>query len=188
MRVFTKYVPILAILGTVTVLSAAPDPSPTTPPAAASTAPTPVLSVADMVARSAAIQAQLEDDTQHVEHLKDVARKQKDVIKLNCVNDRLVQIKAQRNIADETNTQLQVALGKSSDDRQQLFVSLNGVGENVKHLREQAAACIGEPELFKQESGVEVHHPEIPDDPTGTVDPPFSAPDVEPPGYASPFD
>jgi hypothetical protein len=88
---------------------------------------------------------------------------------------------------DDTNAQLQVALSRNSDSRQQLYSDLQGIGANVKNLREQAAACIGEPELFKQESGVEVHHPDLPDDPT--VEPPHGDfTNVEPPGYASPFD
>jgi hypothetical protein len=143
------------------------------------------MSAADMNVKSAAIQAQLEEDTQYVLHLKDIAKKKKDVIKLNCVNDRIIQIKAQRNIADDTNTQLQGALAKNSDDRQQLFDQLNGVGTNVKQLREEANGCIGESELSKQESGVEVDHPDIPDDPTTVL--PFGT-QVEAPGYASPYD
>ena len=54
----------------------------------------------------------------------------------------------------------------------------------MKALREQANSCIGEPELFKQESGVEVTHPEIVDDPTNGIN---VEPGIEPPGYASPY-
>jgi hypothetical protein len=185
MRSLTKYAPILAIFCTVTALAAPDAPAPAPAPAAPVAPVAPVMSIADMQTKSAAIQAQLEEDSQHVLHLKEVAKKQKDVIKLNCVNDRIIQIKAQRNIADDANTQLQAALSKGSDDRAQLFDQLNSIGENVKHLREQANSCIGETELFKQESGVEVHHPEIPDDPTAGA--PFTF-GVEAPGYASPYD
>jgi hypothetical protein len=187
MRSLTKFAPILAIFCTVTAI-AAPEPATQAPPEPATPAASPpvkTMSVADMNVKSAAIQAQLEEDTEYVLHLKDIAKKQKDVIKLNCVNDRIIQIKAQRNIADETNTQLQGALAKTSDDRQQLFDQLNGVGTSVRQLREEASACIGESELSKQESGIEVNHPEIPDDPT--VGLPFPV-QVEPPGYASPYD
>jgi hypothetical protein len=47
---------------------------------------------------------------------------------------------------------------------------------------------MGETELSKQESGVEVDRPEIPDDPNGIdpyeIDPTVS---IDPPGYASPY-
>jgi len=135
---------------------------------------------------AANITVRLDDDLEQVVRLQDVAKKAKDVIKLNCVNDRLVQIKAQRNIADETHAQLMTALQKNSDDRVGLYSSLNGIAENVHSLREQAKACIGEPDLLKQESGVTVDKPEIPDDPVV-----LSPPDdygIEPPGYASPWD
>ena len=144
-----------------------------------------MMSAAEMNVKASAIQAQLSEDSQQVLNLKSIANKKKDVIKLNCVNDRIVQINAQRNIADDTFGQLQAALGKNSDDRQALFDQLRGIGDNVKGLREQAAGCIGDQELLKQESGVEVEHPDIPDDPTQTNG--AFGPEIEAPGYASAF-
>jgi hypothetical protein len=184
MRRLAKIVPILAVFGTVTAL-AAPDSGPSTAPTPGSGSNAPVMSVGEMNVAAASLEARLEDDTQQVLHLQEVAKKAKDVIKLNCVNDRLVQIKAQRNIADETRNQLTAALSKNSDDRQGLYVQLSGVAEQVKDLREQAKACIGEPELYKQESGVTVDHPPFPDDPTVTSP---TIEGVEAPGYASPYD
>ena len=144
MRSLTKYAPILAIFCTVTAL-AAPDPTGSTPPAPASTLrDAAVMSAGDMNVKSAAIQAQLEEDSQHVLHLKEVAKKQKDVIKLNCVNDRIVEIKAQRNIADDTNNQLQAALSKNSDSRQQLFDQLqatSGIASSASASRRTAASA-----------------------------------------------
>jgi len=189
MRRIAKYAPILAIFSAVTAL-AGPDTTPvtTTPTsdASATTAPKPVpmMSPAEMNVKASAIQAQLAEDSQQVLNFKSIANKKKDIIKLNCVNDRIVQINAQRNIADDTFGQLQAAIGKNSDDRQTLFDQLRGIGENVKGLREQASGCIGDQDLVKQESGVEVEHPEIIDDPTDST--PFQ-PEVEAPGYASAF-
>ena len=119
MKLLAKYLPALLLLGAVTV-SAAPGDSPagekSKPPP-----PAKVLTVEEMQAKSVEIEAQLETDTQHVLHLKEVAKKKKDVIKLNCVNDRLVEIKAQRNIADQANVSLQAALTRDGTERQQLF-------------------------------------------------------------------
>lgn len=182
MRRLIRFVTVLAVFGMVTAISAAPDSSTPPPPPAAPAHPP--MSVGEMNVAAASIEARLEDDTQQVVHLQDVAKKQKDVIKLNCVNDRLVQIKAQRNIADDTRTQLMAALSKNSDDRITLYTTLDGVGQAVKDLLEQAKTCIGEPELYKQESGITVEHPPFPDDPTVTEPTVF---ETEPPGYASPF-
>jgi len=175
MRSLAKILSALAFFSGVAVIQA--DTAPATHP------PT-TLSVADMTSRAAAIQSQIQNDYRHVLSSKERAAKQKDVIKLTCVNDKLVQVKAQMNIADSTNDQLQAALAKNSDDRSGLFTSLVGTGEAIKLLREQASACIGEPELYKQEAGVEVTRPDIPDDPTATT-PVIS--EFEPPAYASPF-
>lgn len=142
------------------------------------------ISVTDMNLRAVGIDAQVKDDNRHVLHLQAVARKQKDVIKLNCINDKLVQIKAQMNIFDGIHSTLTGALTSGSDERYALFAEVIKAGENIKHLREESDVCAGEPELFKQESRNEVHHPLIPDDPA-TSDP-FTQ-GVEPPGYASPF-
>jgi hypothetical protein len=167
-------VPALAILGGVATLRA-DTPTPT-PPAQ------PALSAADMQTRMTGLQTQISDDARHMLYLKEQAKKQKDVIKLSCVNDKLVQFKAQQNIADTTVDQLQVALAKNSDERNSLFAEYTSTAEAVKRLREEAASCIGAPELYKQESGNTYYHPDFPDDPHGT----FGF-EVEPPAYCSPF-
>ena len=187
MRAFTKLVPILVLLGAGTVIHAdSGAPSGGTPPPAKKPL---VLTAAEMDSGSAKILAGLEDDTRTVLHLKEAARKMKDVIKLSCVNDRLMQIKAQRNIADTQNQELHTALEKGAVDAQPAYAQLLATSEGVHQLRDEANACVGEPELVKQENGgVEVHHPDLPDDPTAQN--PYQdlqVVDVEPPGYASPF-
>ncbi len=114
---------------------------------------------------------------------KEQAHKLKDVIKLNCVNDKQIQVKAEMNIADIANDSLQSALQKNSDDRQVAYTQLVGASDAVRRLREEAAACIGEPELFKQEQGGTVESPDIVDDPTQQS--PFQGGELEPPSSAS---
>lgn len=187
MRRLPKLLSVFAVFGMATAISAAPDAAaPVAGTGSANVPPAKVLTVAEMNTAAANITVRLDDDLQQVMHLQDIAKKAKDVIKLNCVNDRLVQIKAQRNIADETHAQLMTALQKNSDERIELYSSLNGIAENVHSLHEQAKACIGEPDLLKQESGVTVEKPEIPDDPV-VLQPPDDY-GIEPPGYASPWD
>jgi len=189
MSAFKRLVPALVLLGTVTAISAAPDTSTPTAPTGSTTPAKPAdLTPAEMHVRAAAIDLELKEDYRHALSLRERAQKMKDVIKLSCVNDKLVQIKAQMNIAEQATTKLEVALDKGSDDRNTLFVDLTTAGDSVRHLREEAVACLGEPELFKQESGIEVTRPEIPDDPT-VIDPygTDGVVEVEPPGYASPF-
>jgi hypothetical protein len=142
------------------------------------------LSIGDMAIRSAGIEAQIKDDYRHVLHQQSVARRAKDVIKLNCINDKLVQLKAQMYIFDGIHSSLTGALAGNNDERFALYGEVTLAGENIKRLRQEADVCAGEPELYKQENRPEWRGPQIPDDPTAGN--PFNQ-GVEPPGYASPF-
>lgn len=179
-----------AVLFVGTVAAAQPDAS--APPAAVPTAPAPkvkkALSPEEMRTGADGIGAQIQADYQHVLRLQGVARKMKDVIKLNCVNDKLVQLKAQMNIADSGTQSLRGALDRGEDGKT-LFDAVSGSGNTVKELREAANGCIGESDLIKQEFGISVTKPEITDDP-GVIDPylgDYGDIVVEPPGYASPY-
>ncbi len=172
LRAVAKFVPVLAFFGGIAVLRAQ-----TAPPAGPS--------IGEMQAKSSAMVGQMGEDLHHVMFLKEQAKKQKDVIKVNCVNDKLILVKAQMELADTANAQLQDSLSKGRPDSNSLFVQLRDATTAIGDLKEQANACVGVPELMKQESGVTVERPEIIDDPT--VGSPFGN-EVEPPGYASPFD
>lgn len=145
------------------------------------------LNPAEMLAHGEALDLQVKADTRHVLHLQAKARQEKDVIKLNCINDKLVQIKAQVNIFDTARGALAAGLESSTtaDDKQVAFAEVMSTADAVKNLRAEADICVGEPELFKQESSSEVKRPEIPDDPGGSN--PFGSGPFEAPAYASPF-
>jgi hypothetical protein len=146
------------------------------------------LSVNEMSARAASFETQTQDDLRHLIHLQAIARREKDVIKLNCINDKLVQMKAQLNIFGSFYGQLTASLGRTdSDERHTVFVNVSESADAIKRLRAEADVCAGEVDL-KIESSALVDRPELPDDPT-TWDPNYDPiPDnVEPPGYASPY-
>jgi hypothetical protein len=145
------------------------------------------LSLPDMVARAATVEVQIKGDMRHVLHLQAKARQEKDVIKLNCINDKLVQLKAHVNIFDSAHALLKAGLEAEStaDDKQATFGEVTSTGEAIKILRAEADICVGEPELYKQETNSEVNRPQIPDDPAGKD--PFGGGPFEAPGYASPF-
>ena len=136
-----------------------------------------------MLDRVKDLEVQVNDDLRHVKHLQEVARKQKDVIKLTCVNDKLIALKAEANIFDESRHGLQNVAAEGSE-RFTVFASVTDGAQNVHKLRGEADACVGEPELAGESSNGVVH-PVFPDDPT--VGDPFQPGSVEPPGYASPF-
>lgn len=191
MKSLTKYLGAVALFAAVTVHAQTPASPPPDPAASgsASASVTTSLSIPQMSERLVALDAQIVDDAREMHRLQDVARKEKDVVKLTCVNDRLVELKAQRNIFDQSNQSFQalIAAGNTEAVRPS-FDELVAAAADIKELRNAAEACIGVPELYKQESDVQVTHPDFPDDPTTTD--PFDDPvfeQVEPPGYASPF-
>jgi hypothetical protein len=150
------------------------------------------LTLPEMVARGEALEVQIKTDMRHVMHLQAKARQEKDVIKLNCINDKLVQLKAQVNIFDAANASLKAGLEASSaasaDDKQTAFAEVTSIGEAVRSLRAEADICVGEPELYKQESSSDVKRPEILDDPSGADTFGAGSLPFEAPAYASPFD
>ena len=181
MKFGNKYILLLALFGAVTVQ--------------AQTAPAPkVLSPADMRIRVETIKVDIEEDHRHVLHLQALARKEKDVIKLTCINDKLVQIKAQMNLFDNANLQLEGSIASttgSTDGTSSLaFADIEKASADVKKLRSEADGCAGELEMYKQESKTDVDRPEL-DDPTDGDpfhDPEVMGdPEVDVPGYATPW-
>lgn len=138
------------------------------------------ISLGELQGRVKTLHDQTRADMRHIAHLQLLARKEKDVIKLNCVNDKLVQVKPQMNIADAAEAELETV---RDSDRGGVFTQIVEAAENVRRLREEADQCIGEPIGKEMESFNSYTHPEIPDDPTKG----FVGNEVEPPGYASPY-
>jgi hypothetical protein len=138
------------------------------------------LTLPDLQMRVRQFHDQTRADARHIQHLQQIARKEKDIIKLNCVNDKLVQVKPQMNIADAGEAELE---GARDTERMTIFEGISQAAENVRRLREEADQCIGEPIAQGSESSNSFTGPQIPDDPTKG----FGGGPIEPPVYASPF-
>lgn len=186
MRSMWKFLAAGALFGAVTILhaddSAAPVPS-------GNVTVSTRLTIAEMQANAQILQDQVQEHYRLVLRIQEKVREAKDVIKLNCVNDKLVQMKAQMNILDSANRQLQDALTKNSDERHSSYSQLERAANSVRVLHEEANTCVGEQELVKGEHEVEVTHPDFPDDPLADNpwdDSPADA-QIEPPAYASLF-
>jgi hypothetical protein len=152
----------------------------TVEPAPLRTGTTTNVSMFDLQARIRVLHEQTRNDARHIQHMQAVARREKDIIKLNCVNDKLVQAKPQMNIADSAEAEL----GSSRErDRMLAFESITQAAENVRRLREEADQCIGEPVTSGGDSSNSFTGPGAIDDPTRG----YGHHPIEPPGYASPF-
>ncbi|HZI44611.1 MAG TPA: hypothetical protein VFD53_05280 [Ilumatobacter sp.] len=179
----------LLVLGTGSLI-AQPAPEPEPAPAEDSTdagvtvsgSITAKLSTQEMLSQIATLAVTSENDAQSVLRLQIKARTDKDVIRLNCINDKLLQIKALRNTLDEAKFQFDASVGDAEGQAHQ-YALVTVSAENIRTLREEAQACAGEDDMFVGPSQVNVTGPDIPDDPS---DDPFDDP-IEQPGYASPY-
>ena len=144
------------------------------------------ISPADMQTRSDQYLKRMQEVFRRVVHLQDVARKQKDVIKLNCVNDKLLQIKQLMNIADSAKINMQETIARNDEEgRYHEFGRITIAEQQVSILGTEAENCIGEDLSFLGPTEVLVEVPEEPDDPTLPAEP--EIPEVEAPPIASPF-
>jgi len=123
------------------------------------------------------------------------AKQSKDVIKLNCVNEKLLAVKQLLNIAEAAENELDEAIVRGDRDEQiHQYGKITISHDNAENARNEARNCIGEDLHFIGKNDVSVTGPVIKNDPTddGDVgeasgDDPFQN-DVglEDPAYASP--
>lgn len=147
------------------------------------------LSPKEMSERTRTLIADMRATLARVLRLQQAARKQKDIIKLNCVNDKLLQVKQLLNIAEASrNNMVESISNRDKDATYHQFSQVTISAENTRTLGEEAEACIGEEIKFVGPTEVQVDKPPIVDDPT--EDNPFDfagGVSIERPGYASPF-
>jgi hypothetical protein len=177
----------LAILGgTYLYAQPADDTAPETPDVTVPMEKEANLSPQEMRARAEQHIGEMQQVLTRVVELQTAARKQKDVIKLNCVNDKLLQIKQLLNIADTARTNMTEAIAQSDDPgRYHQYGQITIAKEKVLALRDEAEGCIGEELVFLGPTEVDVDAPTMPDDPTDDpMNPDFG---IEQPGYASPY-
>lgn len=146
----------------------------------------PTLTVEEMTSQSREYQQGMGDVIKRIQALRETARKQKDIIKLNCVDDKLVQAKVNVSIADQAMTSLQENIARSDvGGRTHEFTRLTIINQKVLVLGAEAENCIGEDLSFVGATRIDVEiDPNIPrDDPT---QPPGPTVNIERPPPASP--
>jgi hypothetical protein len=130
----------------------------------------------------------MQDVQKRVLLLQAKAKKDKDVVKLNCVNDKLTQMRGHQVVTDQSMTALNTALTRGDDQaRLHEFTRLSILYQKVVTLGTEAEQCIGEDVSYVGATRVDVEvDPSIPPtDPTQPDLPPVPIP--ERPPEASPF-
>jgi hypothetical protein len=141
------------------------------------------ISANDMVKQVADYRAKMEEMLKHIVQLQDQAKRQKDVIKLNCVNDKELQIKAVLNIADEANTNLVTAIARGDEmDRYHQYGRITLAYQESQRIAAEAEQCVGEDLTYLGKTTVSVEEPPVPEDPTILSEPNFPVVDPLPVG------
>ncbi len=95
----------------------------------------------------------------------DQARKAKDVIRLNCLLDKVTQVKANLNIADSAIQGLQEAAARRDEGGGvHEYTRVTIVHQKAQVLAQEAQACIGEDITYVGATKVDVSTEGIPDD------------------------
>lgn len=132
----------------------------------------------EKVARSQVIREAGVADVQRVIHLREAAHRSRDVIRLNCINDKLVQMQPMLTVIEHQQAELR-------GNNPAVFADIVAKGESMRQLREEADRCGGEALLSSgTDSSNGFTAPIIPDNPYGAA---WSLTEIEAPAYASPF-
>ena len=179
-----------------TVFAQGPAPAPIAPPSAGGATPgaadvsvkqRPTLTAEEMVNQSREYAKNMNEVLKRIQVLQDQAKREKDIIRLNCVTDKVVQVRVNLNIAEQSMAGLQESIAKADEgERTHEFTRLTIVNQKVLVLGAEAENCIGEDLSFVGATRVDVEvDPNIPQyDPT---QPPAPGINIERPGEASPF-
>jgi hypothetical protein len=167
----------------------APAESPVAPPVAdAQPAPSRMtISGADMLRQGQEYRQQLQSAVFQIQAQSEQAKRDKDVIRLNCLLDKLTQVKINGNMMDQSLQSLQEAVARRDEGTQlHQYTRVTIINQKAQVLRTEADACVGAETNYVGTTRVLVETPagiaDAPDDP-----PPSDPPIIVPPPVASPF-
>lgn len=100
------------------------------------------------------------------------AREERDVVKLNCVNEKLTAVKGLLRISETSDVALREALARRDPDAAaHEFEKIAIAARKVEQLRAESEACVGELAVYSGDTQVEVvvnGEPPAPADPAAT--------------------
>ena len=141
------------------------------------------LSGQDMIRQGREYRANMDKVVAELQAMVEQARKQKDIIRLNCVMDKLAQVKVAMNIGDEAMQKLQEAASRNDDGAAlHEYTRMTIVNQKVQVLQNEGQTCVGAELNYIGATRVEV---EAPDLPQGVTDPSLEPPPLERPAAAS---
>jgi hypothetical protein len=166
----------------------APDPAPA--PVDLSTVQKSTISGDEMLSQGREYRQQMQSITMQIQVQSEQAKADKDVIRLNCLLDKLNQVKVNSNMLDQALQSLQECVSRH-DETAQLheYTRVTIINQKAQVLRTEADACVGAETNYVGPTKVVV---ESPAGLTATVDQPAAvAPPltiIDRPIVASPYD
>jgi hypothetical protein len=145
----------------------------------------PTLTAPEMLQQSNDYFKNMGDVLKRIQALQEQSKKQKDIIRLNCVTDKLVQGRININIAEQSLAALQENIARADEGgRAHEFTRLTIVNQKVLVLGAEAENCIGEDLSFVGATRIDVEvDPNIPQVDVNV--PPDSIIPIDRPPYAS---
>ena len=149
---------LAALCGLLVVVPAwAQGPAPIASPAAAKAD---ALSDADKTKRAAEAIASMRTSLRQVSARVEDARNEKDVVKLNCVNEKLAQIKGLLRVAEQSELALKDAVANKDPVASAEFAKISIAKSKVDGLGSDAQQCIGQlAYIVDEKTTVEVQQP-----------------------------
>jgi hypothetical protein len=161
----------------------APAPAPVDP----STIQKSTISGDEMLSQGREYRRDINSITMQIQVQSEQAKADKDVIRLNCLLDKLTQVKVNGNIMDQALQSLQESVSRHDESAQlHEYTRITIINQKAQVLRTEADACVGAETNYVGPTKVVV---ESPPGLTATVDQPAPAapPVVVRPPVASPF-
>lgn len=135
------------------------------------------LSTPEKQARAEKMLGEMRDALRRVTEILGEARTSKDIVQLNCVNEKLTQVKGLLRISEDASVKMYDAVASATQDViNHEFTKISVAHQKTVILRAEAEQCVGELSVYTGETEVTVEiDPDISDrDPT--------QPDAPPPG------
>ncbi|RMG16514.1 MAG: hypothetical protein D6729_10770 [Deltaproteobacteria bacterium] len=144
------------------------------------------LSPKEMVDKAELYVEEMREILKEVLRVLEDAREEKDLVKLNCVNEKLTQVKGLLRVSENSLIGLQEAVAKQDpDEAQHQYAKIAIARENSSKLRAEAEECIGQLAfVIDEDTIVDVEIPEDLPDQVSEYQPP--APVIVRPPAASP--
>jgi hypothetical protein len=135
---------------------------------------TATLSGAEQLAQGGIFLDKMKEALARVNTLAEEARKDKDVIRLNCVNEKLIGIRGMLSIAEASYTALKDAVSRDdADERTHEFTKLQIAYTKAMELKAEAESCAGEVTIYFGDTVLDTTvDPEVPEEDPTTITPP----------------